>query len=39
MSDTPELQFFGHVIDGEEVESISGKRFDTVNPWTQQAFG
>ncbi len=25
-----------HVIDGEDVESLSGARFDTVNPWTQQ---
>ena len=23
-----ELQFFGHIIDNEEVESIDGKRFD-----------
>ena len=32
-------EFFGHVIGGEEVESLSGKRFDTVNPWTQEPFG
>ena len=23
-----ELQFFGHIIDNEEVDSIDGKRFD-----------
>ena len=28
--------FFGHLIDNEEVESLDGRRFDTVNPWTQQ---
>lgn len=39
MSDYTDRQFFGHVIDGEEVESISGKRFDTVNPYTQEVFG
>ena len=33
-----ELQFFGHIIDNEEVESIDGKRFDVWNPWTQQVW-
>ncbi|GAB3062240.1 aldehyde dehydrogenase [Intrasporangium mesophilum] len=28
--------FFGHIIDNEEVESLDGTRFDTVNPWTRQ---
>lgn len=32
-------EFFGHVIGGEEIESLSGKRFDTVNPWTRETFG
>ncbi len=36
MSDT---RFFGHIIDNEEVESIDGKRFDTVNPWTREKWG
>ncbi len=34
-----EIEFFGHIIDGEEVESLDGKRFDTVNPWTRQKWG
>ena len=33
MSDYP---FFGHIIDGVEVESVDGKRFDTINPWTRE---
>ncbi|WP_377639322.1 aldehyde dehydrogenase [Oryzobacter terrae] len=33
-----DLMFFGHVIDGEEVESLDGARFDVVNPWTQEVF-
>jgi aminomuconate-semialdehyde/2-hydroxymuconate-6-semialdehyde dehydrogenase len=33
-----ELQFFGHIIDNEEVESIDGKRFDVWNPWTQEVW-
>jgi aminomuconate-semialdehyde/2-hydroxymuconate-6-semialdehyde dehydrogenase len=28
--------FFGHVIDGTEVESLDGARFDTVDPWTRE---
>ena len=31
-----DLEFFGHIIDGAEVGSVYGARFDTVNPWTQQ---
>ena len=31
-------QFFGHIIDNEEVESLDGKRFDVYNPWTQEVF-
>jgi aminomuconate-semialdehyde/2-hydroxymuconate-6-semialdehyde dehydrogenase len=33
-----DLQFFGHVVDGEEVESVDGGRFDVWNPWTQQVW-
>jgi aminomuconate-semialdehyde/2-hydroxymuconate-6-semialdehyde dehydrogenase len=33
-----ERQFFGHVIDGEEIESSDGGRFDVWNPWTQQVW-
>jgi aminomuconate-semialdehyde/2-hydroxymuconate-6-semialdehyde dehydrogenase len=29
-------EFFGHVIDGSEVESLDGARFDTVDPWTRE---
>ena len=36
MTTTPE--FFGHVIGGAEVPSLDGARFDTVNPWTRQAW-
>ena len=28
--------FIPHVIDGAEVESLDGGRFDNVNPWTRQ---
>src|SRR5690349_11224797 len=28
--------FFGHVIDGVEVESLDRARFDTIDPWTRQ---
>ena len=28
--------FFGHIIDGKEVESADGARFETVNPWTRE---
>jgi aminomuconate-semialdehyde/2-hydroxymuconate-6-semialdehyde dehydrogenase len=27
-----------HIIDGEEVESASGARFDTVDPWTRATY-
>lgn len=30
------MEFFGHVIDGEEVASKDGARFDTVDPWTRR---
>lgn len=33
-----EKQFFGHIIDGEEVESLDGQRFDVINPWTQEVW-
>jgi aminomuconate-semialdehyde/2-hydroxymuconate-6-semialdehyde dehydrogenase len=31
-----EIPFFGHVIDGVEVESLDGARFDSVDPWTRE---
>ncbi|MFD1659078.1 aldehyde dehydrogenase [Streptomyces caeni] len=31
-------EFYGHVIDGAEVESLDGARFDTVDPWTREAW-
>ncbi len=34
-----DIEFFGHIIDGEEVESLDGKRFATVNPWTRTTWG
>ncbi len=33
-----ELQFFGHIIDNEEVESLDGSRFDVWNPWTREVW-
>ena len=33
-----DLQFFGHVIDGQEVESLDGGRFEVWNPWTQEVW-
>ena len=33
-----ELQFFGHIVDNEEVESLDGKRFDVWNPYTRQVW-
>jgi len=38
------VEFFGHVIDGQEVESLDGRRMDTVDPylrepWAQAAVG
>jgi aminomuconate-semialdehyde/2-hydroxymuconate-6-semialdehyde dehydrogenase len=32
------MEVIGHVIDGEETESSSGARFDTIDPWIQQAW-
>jgi aminomuconate-semialdehyde/2-hydroxymuconate-6-semialdehyde dehydrogenase len=32
------MELIPHVIDGEEVESASGARFDTVDPWTRTAY-
>ncbi|MDO5628218.1 MAG: aldehyde dehydrogenase [Mobilicoccus sp.] len=33
-----EQEFFGHIIDGVEVPSASGKRFDVYNSWTRQVW-
>lgn len=33
-----EIERFGHIIDGEEVDSLDGARFDSVNPWTRQVW-
>lgn len=30
--------FFGHIIDGKEIESADGSRFVTVNPWTRESW-
>lgn len=30
-----DLEFFGHIVDGVEVESLDGQRFDVWNPWTR----
>ncbi|MCW2763324.1 MAG: aldehyde dehydrogenase [Marmoricola sp.] len=35
---TISTEFFGHVIDGKEIPSLDGARFDTVNPWTRAAW-
>lgn len=32
------MDLIAHVIDGEEVESVSGARFGTVDPWTRQQY-
>jgi aminomuconate-semialdehyde/2-hydroxymuconate-6-semialdehyde dehydrogenase len=32
------VELFTHVIDGEQVESASGARFDSVDPWTREAW-
>ncbi|MET0740767.1 MAG: aldehyde dehydrogenase [Candidatus Nanopelagicales bacterium] len=32
------MDFIPHVIDGQEVESVSGARFPDVDPWTQEAY-
>ncbi len=31
-------EFFGHIIDNEEVESLDGQRFDVYNPWTREVW-
>ena len=31
-------EFFGHIIDNEEVESLGGGRFDVYDPWTQEVW-
>ncbi|MBD3782067.1 MAG: aldehyde dehydrogenase [Micrococcales bacterium] len=33
-----DLQFFGHVVDNEEVESVDGARFEVWNPWTREVW-
>ena len=33
-----EHEFFGHIIDNEEVESLDGGRFDVWNPWTREVW-
>jgi aminomuconate-semialdehyde/2-hydroxymuconate-6-semialdehyde dehydrogenase len=30
------MEFFGHVIDGQEVESADGTRMDSIDPYTRQ---
>ena len=32
------MDFIPHVIDGQEVESVSGARFPDVDPWTQEPY-
>jgi aminomuconate-semialdehyde/2-hydroxymuconate-6-semialdehyde dehydrogenase len=32
------MEFFGHIIDGEEVESADGARMDTVDPYTREVW-
>ncbi|HRW18825.1 MAG TPA: aldehyde dehydrogenase [Dermatophilaceae bacterium] len=33
-----DLQFFGHIVDNEEVDAIDGGRFDVWNPWTREVW-
>ena len=33
-----DMQFFGHIIDGEEVPSVDGATFEVWNPWTQEVW-
>ena len=33
-----ELEFFGHVINGDEVASVGGEAFDVWNPWTREVW-
>ena len=30
------MQFIPHVIDGQEAESVSCARFDSVDPWPRE---
>jgi len=30
------MEFYGHIIDGREVDSIDGARMDTIDPYTRQ---
>ncbi len=30
------MEFYGHVIDGQEVDSLDGRRMDSVDPYTRQ---
>ena len=32
------MQFIPHVIDGHETESVSGARFDSVDPWLREPY-
>ncbi len=32
------MEFFGHIIDGQEVESLDGGRFDVWNPYTREVW-
>jgi aminomuconate-semialdehyde/2-hydroxymuconate-6-semialdehyde dehydrogenase len=32
------MEFFGHVIDGVERDSLDGRRFDSIDPYTQEAW-
>ncbi len=38
MTEQVNLESFGHVIGGKEVDSLDGARFDSVNPWTRSAW-
>ncbi len=33
-----DLEFFGHVIDGEEIPSVDGDTLEVWNPWTQSVW-
>lgn len=30
------MEYFGHIIDGSEMESTDGRRFPSINPWTRE---
>ena len=32
------MEFIAHVIDGQDVESVSGERFSTVDPWRREPY-